>query len=100
MRCRRPRSIDRRARVKVERAKAVSIARCESGFNDEAHAHPYHGIYQLTHDEFPVFLKQGPKWVDDERKEYGYGIHSARGNILAALSHAHDHGWTWIGVCG
>ena len=79
--------------IRVNRATAVSVGNCESGFNRMAHSHPYHGIYQLLSSEFGTFQHQGPRWVDREFREYDYGIHSARGNVLAAFAHAHDQGW-------
>jgi hypothetical protein len=79
--------------INVNRATAISVGNCESGFNRHANSGTYKGIYQLGTDEFNSFQHQGPRWVDREFRQHNYGIFSARGNILAAFAHAHDHGW-------
>lgn len=88
------RCLSRQPGIQVNRVKAVRIGDCESGFYRKANSGSYKGIYQLGSDEFDTFQHQGPKWVDKEFRDYDYGIFNARGNILAAFAHAHDHGWS------
>jgi hypothetical protein len=87
------RCLSKQPGIQVRTVKALRIGNCESGFYAKADGGPYEGVYQLGHDEFNVFQHQGPIWVDQEFREYDYKIHSARGNVLAAFAHAHDHGW-------
>jgi len=80
--------------LKVDTTKALRIANCESGFYAKAGAgSTYQGIYQLGRLEFKAFKHQGPRWVDQEFRDHNYRILSARGNVLAALAHAHRYGW-------
>lgn len=91
--------LSRQPGIRVDRARAVRIGNCESGFNAAARSGPYHGIYQLERPEFNTFQHQGPQWVDQEFRRHDYGIHSARGNILATFAHVHGEGWDFIGTC-
>lgn len=87
--------LSRQPGIHVSRAEAVKVGNCESGFNAAAHnpAGPYDGIYQLLPAEFKTFSRQGPAWVTREFNQYGYRVHSARGNILATFAHTHRYGW-------
>ena len=87
--------LSREPGIHVSRAEAVKVGNCESGFNAAAHnsAGPYDGIYQLLPAEFATFQHQGPAWVTREFNQYGYHVHSARGNILATFAHTNQYGW-------
>jgi len=72
-------------RYRLDVAKAISVAECESGLNPKAHNPPYAGVYQ--HDE--------NRW-SKRAQTYGHAgesVFDAYANVDVALQMARDSGW-------
>lgn len=55
----------------------------------------YIGPWSLLPSEFHAFIHQGPKWVDDLRRENDWNGHDLYSSTVAVLAHGHRFGWGW-----
>lgn len=86
------RRVEHRWHVPGRARKALSVARCESGFHPGADSGQYSGVYQIGDTEWRTWNRPNHygRWFGARP-----GPHNARANVITALFHAGHRGIGW-----
>lgn len=81
----------RKWRVSGGIRKALSVARCESGFDEHNYYAGHYGVYQFLRSTFDSAISHMKKLI--RRFNLHRNIWNARMNVIAAIKLVHGGGW-------